>query len=47
MTDKEKLALIDSMIADLWEMNTLEEREQGASCLIVSISSVINFKGEE
>lgn len=47
MTDSEKLALIDKIIADFWEMNTTEEQANGAASLVVVISSVVRFEGKE
>lgn len=32
MTDSEKLALIDTMIADFWEYMTEEQQEKGGCC---------------
>ena len=43
MSDFEKLAMIDIMIADFWEYNTMEQRENGAEAFIAAIASVINF----
>jgi hypothetical protein len=46
MTDSEKIALIDIMIADFWEYNTTEQRKNGAEAFISAIASVINFGKE-
>jgi hypothetical protein len=46
MSDSEKLALIDIMIADFWEYNTNEQRKDGAEAFIAAIASVINFGKE-
>lgn len=46
MTDSEKLALINVMIADFWEYQTLEQRKNGAESLITVIATVINFGKE-
>lgn len=43
MTDSEKLALIDEMIADFWEYNTRQQQECGAVAFIAAVASVINF----
>ena len=47
MTDSEKLALIDMMIADFWEGFTFEHQEKSAFCLVNAIASVVNFKGKD
>ena len=47
MTDKEKLALIDTMIADFWEYNTDETQAKGAIGCLSAIATVIEYKGEE
>lgn len=44
MSDFEKLAMIDIMIADFWEYNTAEQRKNGAEAFIAAIASVINFR---
>ena len=44
MTDSEKIALIDLLIADFWEFNTEEQRRNGAEAFIASIATVINFR---
>lgn len=46
MTDSEKIALIDIMIADFWECNTEEQRKNGAEAFIATIATVINFGKE-
>ena len=47
MTDSEKIALIDRMIADFWEWNETGERNVGAIHVLNAISSVLEFKGKE
>lgn len=47
MTDSEKLALIDAMIADYWEFVPFENEKRSAETLVVSIGTVLNFKGKE
>lgn len=47
MTDSEKLALIDKMIADYWDCMTAEQQEQNAVGFLVAIQSVVYFKGKE
>lgn len=46
MTDKEKLSLIDRIIADFWEWHTEEERNKGAICVISAIASVTQMEDE-
>jgi hypothetical protein len=43
MSDSEKIALIDLMIADFWEYNTEEQRKNGAEAFIAAIATVINY----
>ena len=47
MSDSEKIALIDLMIADFWEYNTQEQRKDGAEAFISTIATVINFGKEK
>lgn len=47
MTDSEKLALIDRMIADFWEWNETAERNVGAIHVLNAISSVLEFEGKD
>lgn len=47
MTDNEKLALIDKMIADFWEWSETEERNNGAIHVLNAVSSVLEFEGKE
>ena len=47
MTDSEKIALIDKIIVDFWNMNTTEEQANSAASLIVAISTVVRFEGKE
>lgn len=45
MTDTEKVALIDKMIADFWEASTDNAIARGADAVINAIASVLNFGG--
>ena len=44
MTDSEKLALIDTMIADFWEYCPDEQQAAGAMVFVNAISTVVNFE---
>ena len=47
MTDSEKLALIDAMIADFWGCTSGETQEKCAIALVITIGTVLDFKGKE
>lgn len=47
MTDKEKLALIDTMIADFWEYNTDENQAKGAIGCLTAIATVVAYKEDD
>jgi hypothetical protein len=47
MTDSEKIELIDMMTADFWDFLTEEQQEKNAVAFVVSIQSVVNFKGKD
>lgn len=47
MTDSEKIALIDRVIADFWELNETEDRNLGAIHVLNAISSILDFEGKE
>lgn len=46
MTDSEKLALIDTMIANFCEWVPADRTDKGADALVAAIASVINFEGK-
>lgn len=46
MSDSEKIALIDRLIADFWEHNTPDTWEKGGVFIVDAIASIINFGKE-
>ena len=47
MTDREKLKLIDNVIADFWEFLDENDQRNGSMVLISAIASIVEFKGGE
>ena len=43
MTDREKLELIGTMIADFWEFNKMEYWEKGALAVVSAISTIVDY----
>lgn len=46
MTDAEKIALIDKIIADFWEYSSKEKISAEAEHILTAISTVTGFKGD-
>ena len=47
MTDREKLALIGTIIADFWGYSSDDKITAGAEAIVVAINSVVEFENEK
>ena len=47
MTDSEKIALIDEMVANFWEWHKEDYQEKGAFALLTAIATVAEFERKE